>query len=574
MKKLIVSLTVLFLVALSASAGALSSQELKPAGWWGYDALVQLSAEDGKVLFFDNAPVSVAEIKSYLNQIDYDSLSDSGKKLYDRLLDEFKQPGIAFKSDAVSISGGLQLNPELYYKSNKNIDWTFNYYYKDNVLTVPISIDVFDSFFIETDLFLGKAYWAVKQPDNFTNVPLGYNDFEFLFPKNAYFSTGKKLTDSSGISFQMGRAPLSIGNAETPSIILSECYETDFFAKASFYSPKVRYELLVIQQEVNKYFYLHHLEVRPFDKFQLGAVEGMFINAPFELRFLNPLTIMHQMAPWISYDGYNESTSDGDFKYYGESRVCAYLGVTFDWSPCKYLRVYGLYAQNEIQSLSELESVRGRMFPNSLGGQLGAELNIPSRAGGYWQYAVEGLYTTPWLYIKHDPDWSLFRARLDNLYNDGPICSWVGTPLGPDSIAAEAKFGYDSGKKWNVNLVYSLIVQGENSFNLFYKDGTWKPNPDYYDEAEDEYTYYPVAGFDAGKYTEEEAIAIARNEITPTGTPQYNNSVAVNASYAVNDRITLSGKVVYTAVMNNDHVVDNFQQGVEVATSVKITLLK
>src|SRR5574344_984987 len=128
MKRLIVCVTVCFLtvaaafpVAFNVPQVAVSSQKAMDAGWWGYKAIAELAAESGQVLFVENAPLSVAEIKTYLQKIDYERLSDSSKHVFDSIIDEFKHTGMACKSDVGTMSAGLYLNPELYYKSNENI---------------------------------------------------------------------------------------------------------------------------------------------------------------------------------------------------------------------------------------------------------------------------------------------------------------------------------------------------------------------------------------------------------------------------------------------------------------------
>lgn len=546
---------------------AISSQKLMPSTWWGYKALMALNLEQKKVSFVQNAPLSIAEIECYMDEIDYESLSESGKATYDKIIAEFKDKEFTFDAGAISLSTDPDVTPEFYYKSNENIPWTLKYNYKDNLINVPVSIDVSDLFLIESDIFLGKNYWAMQESNNWTNIPLGYNDFEFLWPKTAYFSTGLKIKDKAYANFQIGRGGLEIGQTQTGSIILSDNYETNAYIQASFSSSKFKYALDVIQTDVNKYFYLHRIDFRPFNCFQLGLVEGTFVNAPFEIRYLNPLMIMHSTTPWIGYDGYNEGQADGEAKSYGESRVCAYFAATFDYAVCKNVRIYGLYAQNELQIPAELTSTRGQEFPDSLGGQLGIEVKLPSKHDGYWIGGLEGVYTTPWLYIKHDAEWSLFSYRYDNLKNTSlPICNWVGTPFGPDSIAVQASAGFKSVHDWSCELQYLFLVQGENSFNLFFNpDGTTTQN------ADGKYVYYPPVMVDEGVATAEEAIDIARNQKTPTGIPQYRNSITLQGSYKFNKMITTSGKIVYSFIFNNNHVEDCFEQGIEVATSVKIS---
>ena len=67
------------------NAETYGTQQLIPAGHWVYDALFMLSNETKRTSFATNAPISVGELKMYLNLVPYEKLSDSGKNLYDKL---------------------------------------------------------------------------------------------------------------------------------------------------------------------------------------------------------------------------------------------------------------------------------------------------------------------------------------------------------------------------------------------------------------------------------------------------------------------------------------------------------
>lgn len=551
---------------------SVSSQKLMPKSWWGYDALMTLAMEQNRVFFTQDAPISVGEIKRYMEELDYNSLSPSSQKLYDDICYDFYQSGLVFKSDSIKLGIGFALTPEFYYKSNPDVPWSHNYYLQDEILTAPVSFAVGDVALIQSDIFFGKNYWAYKEDNNFTNLPLGYNDMEFFWPRTSYLSMGFKVNGKETISFKLGRAPLSFGQSQTGSIILSENFEADGFAQLSFFSPSLKYVLTTIQSDVNRYFYLHRIEGRFFKRIQFSVVEGAFINAPFEFRFLNPLCIVHSFCTEQTYDDYNKGQLNGDAKAYGQSRVCAYFGADFSWTISPNFRLYGLYAQNEYQAKGELSDGKGRgdTFPDSLGYQLGLDIKFPSKKGGFWIGAIEGIYTTPWLYVKHDADWSLYKARYDNLKNGSlPITSWVGTPFGPDSIACQTKFGYQFGKRWSVELQHLFLVQGENSFNLFYnEDGSTTAN------ADGKYTYYPVAAFDNGVLTLEEAVNLARNRPTPTGIPEFTNRITLKGSYWFKNYLELMLQGSYIFIHNTDHIEGNFQQGLELAFSAKLSVLR
>ena len=57
----------------------------------------------------------------------------------------------------------------------------------------------------------------------------------------------------------------------------------------------------VVQINPEKYIYLHTIEVTPWKWLKASVTEGTLLNEPFELRYLNPLMIMHSFASWNQY---------------------------------------------------------------------------------------------------------------------------------------------------------------------------------------------------------------------------------------------------------------------------------
>lgn len=307
-----------------------------------------------------------------------------------------------------------------------------------------------------------------------------------------------------------------------------------------------------VQVSKDKYIYLHHFDVRLFKKFRLGMVEGSLVHAPFELRFLNPLMIMHSFAGWTEYVTPEEN------ERYGEGHFCAIMSFTFDFTPIKNLRIYN---QIKMQLGGEKKSYIGQSYPDSIGGQLGVEFIVPDQHKGYWTGVVEAVYTAPFMYLKQSPDWSLVRARNDELNNShNPIYTWMGSPFGPDTIAGTLKLSYEQPGKWDAGFNWLFAAQETNDTDLF----AIKKQ----DEAGDEwYDYYPRVQINSGTATEEEATARARN-MGLTGTIEYTNRFTVQGSYYILDNLKVNGKCTYTFIFNNDHVAGNFQHGVELAVGI------
>ncbi|MCH5295575.1 MAG: hypothetical protein J1F14_06715, partial [Treponema sp.] len=75
---------VLFLLAAVAHAKSGSSTQVIPSGHWIYDDMYMLCTESAQAQFLTTQPLTVGELRFYFNQIPYDSLSASGRALYER----------------------------------------------------------------------------------------------------------------------------------------------------------------------------------------------------------------------------------------------------------------------------------------------------------------------------------------------------------------------------------------------------------------------------------------------------------------------------------------------------------
>jgi len=581
-------------------------QELIPAGHWSYDALFMLSNESKMTSMANNAPITVAEFQMYLNLIPYEKLSDTGKSLYDNLQEYLNSRKLTFDMGGVYFGFNVDLYPQILGRTNKDIDWSFatdytghvnpmagktllkeaainnlnppenqkiqNNYIIENIsvgnnssymytgnfsdtqtskafLSLPLYLGFGENILIRTDPILAKSIWGMADSNNFTNTPYTSSDFDFLWPRTAYGSVGKAYKNW-GYNINISRQGLLMGKTQTGSIIYNNSFETDGYFQLNLYSPRMRYNLDVVEVSKNKYLYLHLIDARPlFNWVRFSVLEGMLIQQPFELRFLNPIMIMHSFGAWEQY------MTDTEQDLYGEAHVCAYMGIQVEITPVKNLRIYFLYAQNEIQSQAELGSVNGKCMPDSLGGQLGFELTVPDKNGGWWLGTLEGIYTTPYLYVKQGADWSLYSERHNMQSNPSlPIYSWIGTPLGPDAIGLQTRVGYTKPSKWNAEFDYLFVAHGTNSFGLFNNTITI--------DGQKYYAYYPSVLNKMGMMDSDELIDIARS-YKLTGTVQFTNQATVKGSYTLNEHFDFNGQMTYTFIINNKNIMDDFAQGFE-----------
>ena len=549
--------SLVFFVFLSffCSAQVVNNSQVIQSGHWIYDNLKILSMAQKKVLFNENSMMTVSELKFYYEQIDGDSLDGA-------LYDIYEQTGLFLYGKKVLLDlepfkfdFRIKLTGELYYKSEADIPWSFDYYYKDNLATFPIKIAFSDYVMIQTDPFVGKSHYGASQSDSFMNFPYRNGDIEFIFPRFAYGSTAAAF-DGWGVNFHIGKQGFQIGDTKIGSVIYNHTFETDAYANLNVFSKYFKYSMDVIQICSDKWFYVHQFTARLHKTFKFSALEGSMLNAPFEIRFVNPLMIMHQFSGWTEYD-----RTGG----YDENHFCAYLAGLIDWEPVPNLRIYALYAQNELQLPTERDRT-GILLPDSLGGQLGVEFIIPTEKAIFTGY-TEAIYTTPYLYIKQNPESSLYRTRGDNLIRD-EINTWGGSPFGPDSFGIKAGFGYKVPAKYSIDASYFFLAKGEHDFSIFKSEQTSGGMYTYYP-----YYYYKTYG---GKDDDEDVYRQALSDarwMWLCGIPYFRNSISLEGNVIVNEKTSLDMRTIYTFIFNANHIEGVFKHGVEIDFSLTYNLL-
>lgn len=671
-RKVLIAFLMICSFAGKISADIYSEQQLIPAGHWVYDAMMFLTNYTAVTSFLNNAPLSVGELKLYLDHIPYDDLSASGKNLYQTIFDFLTIKKKTVDLGQVQFSMNLDLYPQAMYKSSSDLDWSFssdytghknsmdslyaisdplslyldegisnisdyltfdsagnvsfqkrinypifkneyNYTFYSSLtsreifrkehkysdlyavsepgslsdenllyskkkgktyiastnfsgtkigqafITIPVTIAWGDRLFMQADPCIAKSIWAESASGNFCNIPLSSSDVDFLWPRNVYTCAGKTFRDW-GVNVSLARQGIQVGKTQTGSVIYNSIFETDFYFQFNVFCPRIKYNLDAVQISAGKFLYLHLIEARPFFKFlRLSVLEGTLIEQPFEIRYLNPLMIMHSFGAWNDYSNYMEE------KIYGESHVAAYMGLQIELTPFRNFRTYILYAQNEIQSAAEKESANGKAMPDSFGAQLGFELTIPDdRHNGWWITTLEGVYTTPYLYIKQGADWSLYSERYNMQSNtDSPICSWIGTPFGPDALGFQARVGYSKPSKWSCEMDLLSLAHGTNSFGIF--DNTVTINGEEY------YAYYPSVLYRLGFLGAEEAANIAR-DYRLTGTVQFTNQITFKGSVRLGSHFELNAQGTYTFIFNNKNESGAFAQGAEIALALEYLL--
>ncbi len=561
-QRILLGLTYILILPLSAAASGRGDQELVKAGSWVYDAITSLALEEGKTDFSDQAPLTVKELLSFLDEIDYDALSSAGQMQYDRVMYYFAEQDIAFRSDIFSFGVAPELNLEGYYKSGDELGWVYDRYERQPLILLPVKFQAQDWFTMEMDLQLAqkKTQMSKRSGYNYTNIPFAGDQIDVNFPYTAYFSTGLSLTEKAAMNFQLGMGEQSVGRSVLGSVIQSEYFTGASYANLELFTPDFRYNMNVTQFNVDKYLYTHRFDVRLFRKVQLSVQESVLVNAPLELRFLNPLTIFHGMAPWRDYEPEKDDS---------EGHTCAYLAVKASYVPVRYLRIYGLFAQDQLQTAYEMENWPDNVTPNGLGAQLGVEGYVPL-GGGYLHAAAEASYTDPYFYIKESPNWSLVRTYSDNGTTGGvtPLYEWIGSPFGPDTMAAALDVGYEVPGHWSLRSLFLVMAQGEYADYNVFDSVHWGGQKTAMTDDELKSWVYPDTGKPGGKdyAKKQQSWTSPFGRDTP---PQYTIRASLRAGYTpfAFPALSLMAQPSYVLVLNYGNEEGRVEQGFEFALS-------
>jgi hypothetical protein len=291
-----------------------------------------------------------------------------------------------------------------------------------------------------------------------------------------------------------------------------------------------------MQLIVDKYYYYHKLETRLFKRLSFSMMEGLLVNAPLELRYLNPAMIFH------SLHAYGDYPAPGDIDY-DNSRVSSFLALKLEVQLIKYLRLYGIWAMNEFQTLGERKNEPDALRTDSFGFQGGAEFSLPHSlaGGGHWVFGLEGVYTYPFFYIANGKEWSFYKPADSQT---GNLDFWMGTPLGPDSAAAALWAGFRSSA-WSLSLSLLFAAQGERSSTGIFDTGT----------------YHPWRTKDISEL----------RLVSPTGIPVYTWALGLAGAWSLKDWLSLHLNPGYKIMANYGHVPGSVEQGFEITLALRLS---
>lgn len=509
---------------------------------WVYDALLSLEMEMARTTFSDRAPVTIAELKTYLDEIDSERLSRAGKIQYERIQNYINEKNWSLDAGIFSVGIEPSSTLELYYKTDDEVPWLYDYTKRQPLLDLPILISVGDFVTVYSGLAGTQNYTSRFSSDNYVNQIFTLERFDPILTHETYLSCGYTWKNNVGVNFRIGSGTQSIGNTLMPSLIMSEYLTDSPYAGFRIFSPVFCYGFNITQLTRGTYFYSHLIEMRLFQKFEISFIEGVLPYHSFDLRFLNPLAIFHGYGLFSEYSG----------------DCSSFFGIKMSFTPVKYLRIYGMYAQNEHTMKSEREH-GDNTTPEGIGFQAGIESYIPVQ-DGYFHIGAEAYYATPYLFIKETPNVSFAKVYSEMVYGASDYYQRMGSPFGSDTVAAQVSFGYERPDKWGVELAYNFAAMGEFAGTKIFRDSEWQKG----DLSHGSWVYP----------SENPEYAGGANFSSPHGTVQYYNAFRLKGMYKPLRFLTVSMQPGVSFIYNCGHKEGNFKAGFEITLSAKVDFTK
>ena len=481
----------LFIVLVAGSIFGATEQKIYPVHSEPFEIITSLYITQGLALPSTAGPYSGDELMRMLDRVDPDALTPVLSDAYQRVHDEL------YGAQKV-VRWGLEAALEGYVHTNKTDfiheeDWIRGYDERKPLLKVILETYPSKYFYGYSELPLNRTKYGDYDTDlgtptspfygeqTFTHnlffLPLeNINDLDLAMPYRAFGSFG-----GADWSVQIGRENLSWGAGKTGNFMLSDSVRYHNMGRFTTYSKNFKYSLVAsffphpnqyhgdIDSDENKtiedflkekkgsqgdvinglYMFLgHRLEGRLFDgKVGLALAESIMYQSEenlLDLRILNPSMIFHD--------------------YYIRSNSNSLLTFEVDYTPIKYLNIYGQLAVDEFAMPGE--PVPGKdsgAFPSAYGFMLGAQTALPFH-NGILTGSFEFVKTDPFLYLRYgnkdgDPqelgEWGInYIVALREYYSGGSMIyqeEFLGYPYGPDAIVLNANAGYKEFGSWNVS---------------------------------------------------------------------------------------------------------------------------
>ncbi len=520
MKKTIMIILACILALASLSAYS-NQQRIISVDSPAYKAMENLYILAGKSLPSSSGPWSENEMTLMLGKIDYESLNETGKSLYDYICSIVVSEPCLQYSDNFAMTFGLEANLEGYLHTDKEHtvdedDWFHGFTSRNPFLNLTFESWPGNNFYGYFELTMqhnygydvGLVYGSNNALYNNTfnfNIPFvnalvfsmpsnggAFADFDWTFPYKALVSVG-----GDHWNFAAGRDKLSWGSGETGNLMLSSSFPKQTFARFNTYYNAFKYSIVAavypgIDAKADDQFksmdgwkalITHRLEFNLFhDKVSLIVNEACMYwstsDQQFSIAQINPFGFMHN--EYVARNGNS------------------LLVFEANYTPFKGVNVYGQAAVDEFSGPGE-----GRTNPSAFGILAGAKGTMILGKGilyGSFEFAK----TDPFLYIRgqhyeYDTKGSGYgydaKLRIISANRMTVQSKFVTYTYGNDVIIFDGKINYEIPGSFKVG--FEAMLMNHGSMNISSKWGMYQGK---YENAPDVKTPTTYDPFDPADY--------------------------------------------------------------------------
>ena len=481
---------ILLSLVLGTLAAAYIPQQVIPLNDDIYADMDDLYLLEGIGTPSNSRPWTMNEANAILSVVEVKDLKGAAKKLYDALSKALGKDLRWTFPDEFSLGADLDVALEFYAHTNTDLadgftsheDWIYGFVDRKPLLKLQLDMAVSDFFYTYCDLQYGYGLFSYgdvlatlsdsSAPDlvgalipDTSQVDLEYvdgssvlaqysnafsnnllsasRDFDFQWPKRAVLSLGGEKWN-----FSVSRDKLSWGNSSIGNFIIDDHVDFHEYARLSIYTEYFKYEAVGVFFDTyyasNDFFRMlmaHRLEFRPVHKVTFAVSENvMYQNDQFDLRFLNPAFIYHNLN---ERDMFN-----------------AIAHVELDYTPVPGIHLYTQFALDQAVAPNENPDTEDTAWGLLAGFEYALDLNE-----GVFSTALEGSLALPSMYRRDKVDFLMARRYAGLMYWGAQKFDYIGSPYGGDVVVV----------KWDTR--YRKIDSAEFAFSL---TSVWKGGVDMY----------------------------------------------------------------------------------------------
>ncbi len=431
-----------------------------------FDAVKTLYLEAGIAAPSTAGPWSELQLLGMLERLDYDALSETGQRTYDRVEKDLLATLPWNLDKTISMGLGIDGTYEIYTHTDPvhfddEWDWVYGYTERSPAALLSFDFSMHSWMYTHSELAYKKNRYAydedtqqvssslLYQPEFSTSIfDVRYIDFET--PYSAYVALG-----GEGWNVQLGRDLLSWGSGRSGNLIIGDHLDYhDFFSFKSFH-PNFDYQFLTVfidypgwdetgtdpRGEVPsagvKAFLAHRLGFRFWEIFSLALSENVMYQHDFyDLRYFNPAYIFHN--------------------FNNREMFNAIASLELDVALLPGVALYGQFALDQARAPNENSSQ-----PDAMGYLAGVDLTLPL-SRGYLIGGLEFVYNDPYLYQRDLIDFKISRRQFTAIGGSfSTYRDFLGYRYGGDVQVFDILLGYREPMTGELLFGYRSIVHGD-----------------------------------------------------------------------------------------------------------------